>query len=160
MGIGFIMFLSVRIFTKFYVWNPHINLKRWWFICLRCNRQKRHFINRAIGKVSLNDLRLELKIGKSIVTNHIEVDEKLNSYFTSNVEENVKQKNNIGNYNNSQHKVSRFPNNIFIQWVTEGEVNSLTKGLVGKHSVDMMTYLNVLVNTIYSWLKKTTNSYV
>ena len=66
-------------------------------VCLRCNRQKRHFINRAIGKVSLNDLRLEIKVGKSIVTNHIEVAEKLNSYFTSNVEENVKQKNNIGN---------------------------------------------------------------
>ena len=75
---------------------------------------KTHFINRAIGKVSLNDLGLEIKVGKSVVTNHIEVAEKLNSYFTCNVEENVKQKNNIGNCNNSQHKVSRFPNNIFI----------------------------------------------
>jgi len=91
---------------------------------------------------------LELKIGKIIVTNRTEVAEKLNSHFKSNVEENVKQKNNIGNYNNSQHKVSHFPNSIFIHWVTEGEVKSLTKGLVGKRSADMMTYLNVLLSTV------------
>ena len=106
-----------------------------------------------IHKVSLNDLKSELKIGKSIVTNHTEVAEKLNSHFKSNVEENVKQKNNTENYNNSQHKVSHFPNNIFIHWVTEGEVKSLTKGSVGKHSADMMTYLNVLLSTVYSCSK-------
>jgi hypothetical protein len=111
------------------------------------------FINRAIGNVSLNDLRLELKIGKSIVTNYTEVAEKLNSYFTSNVEENVKQKNKIGNYNNSQRKVSHFPSTIFIHPVNEEEVESLTMGLVGKHSASMMTYLNVLLNTVYSWSK-------
>ena len=42
-------------------------------------------ISRPIGKVPLNDLRLELKIGKTMVTNPTEVAEKLNSYFTSNV---------------------------------------------------------------------------
>jgi hypothetical protein len=110
----------------------------------------KQFINRAIRKVSLNGLKLELKIRKSIVTNHTGVAEKLNSYFTSNVEENVKQKNSIGNYNNSQCKVSHFPNSIFIHPVTEEEVESLTKGLVGKHSAGMMTYLNVLLNTVYS----------
>jgi hypothetical protein len=42
--------------------------------------------------VPFNDLRLELKVGKSIVTNPTEVAEILNSYFTSNVEELVEQK--------------------------------------------------------------------
>lgn len=128
-------------------------------VCLRRNRQKGHFINRAVGKVSLNDLKLELKIGKSIVSNHTEVAEKLNSHFTSNVEENVKQKNNIGNYNNSQHKVNHFPNSIFVHRVTEGEVKSLTKGLVDKHSADMMMYLNVLLNTVFSCSKPLKHMY-
>ena len=85
-----------------------------------------------------------MKKGKSIVTHHNEVAEKLNSCFTRNVEENVKQKNNIGNYNNSQRKASHFPNSIFIHPVAEGEVESLIKDLVGKHSASMMTYLNIL----------------
>jgi hypothetical protein len=69
----------------------------------------------------------------------MEVPEKLNSYFTSNVEENIKQMNNIRNYNNSQCKISHFSNSIFIHQVIEEEVESLTKGLVGKHSAGMMT---------------------
>jgi len=32
-------------------------------------------------------------------------------------------------------------------------VKSLTKGSVGKHSADMMTYLNVLLSTVYSCSK-------
>jgi hypothetical protein len=32
-------------------------------------------------------------------------------------------------------------------------VESLNEGLVGKHSAGMMTYLNVLLNTMYSWSK-------
>jgi hypothetical protein len=65
-------------------------------------------INRGIGKVPMNDLRLELRIRKSIVTNTTEVAEKLNSYFTSSVDVLVKQKNYEGNYNISQHKIINF----------------------------------------------------
>jgi hypothetical protein len=64
--------------------------------------------------VVLNDLRLELQTGKSIITNLNEVAEKLYSYFTSNVEEIVRQKNKVGNCNNSQHEISLCPNTIFI----------------------------------------------
>jgi hypothetical protein len=63
-------------------------------------------INGKIGKVPLNDLRLELRIEKIIITNPTEIAEKLNSYFTSNVKELAKQMNNLGIYNNSQHVIS------------------------------------------------------
>jgi len=55
--------------------------------------------NTGIGKVLVNDFRLELRIGKSIVTNTTEVAEKLNSYFTSSVDKLAKQNNYEGNYN-------------------------------------------------------------
>jgi len=42
--------------------------------------------------------------------------------------------NNVGNYNNSQHEINHCLNTIFIHPVTEEEVESLTKGLKGKHS--------------------------
>ena len=47
-----------------------------------------------IGNVPFNDLRLEFKRGKSIVTNPTEVAEILNSYVTRNVEDLVEQKKN------------------------------------------------------------------
>jgi hypothetical protein len=50
-------------------------------------------INSEIGEVPVNDVRLELRIGKSIITNTTEVDEKLNSFFTDSVDKLVKQKN-------------------------------------------------------------------
>jgi len=81
--------------------------------------------------VVLHDLRLELRIGNSIITNRTELAEKIHSYFTSNGAELVKQKNNLGNCSNSQNEISLCPNTIFIH--TE-EVVSLTKGLKGKHS--------------------------
>jgi hypothetical protein len=56
-------------------------------------------INRGTGKVLVNDLMLELRIGKSVITNTTEVAEKLNSCFTSSVDKLVKQKNYEGNCN-------------------------------------------------------------
>jgi hypothetical protein len=42
--------------------------------------------------------------------------------------------NNVGNYNNSQYTINHCLNTIFIHPVTEEEMESLTKGLKGKHS--------------------------
>jgi hypothetical protein len=81
--------------------------------------------------VVLCDLRLELRIGNSILTNPTELAKKIHSYFTSNGTELVKQKSNVGNCNNSQNEISFCPNTIFIH---AEEVVSLTKGLKGKHS--------------------------
>jgi hypothetical protein len=53
--------------------------------------------------VVLHDLRLEMRIGNSIITNPTELAEKIHSYFTSNGAELVKQKNNVGSCNNSQN---------------------------------------------------------
>ena len=74
-----------------------------------------------------------MRIGKSFITNPTEVAEKLTLYFTSNVEEVVKQKNNIGNCNNLQHKISHCSNTTLIHPVTE-EVESLTQSLKVRHS--------------------------
>jgi hypothetical protein len=60
--------------------------------------------------VVLRDLRLELWIGKSIIIIiPTELAEKLHLYFTSNGEELVKQNNNVGNCNNSQHQIILCP---------------------------------------------------
>ena len=73
-----------------------------------------------------------MRIGKSIITNPTEVTEKLNSYFTSTVEELVNKKKNAGNYNNLQHKsLSQYH---FHPSSNRRRIESLTKGLKGKHS--------------------------
>jgi len=46
----------------------------------------------------------------------------------------VNKQNNVGKYKNSQHEINRCLNTIFVYPVTEEEVESLTKGLKGKHS--------------------------
>jgi len=58
-------------------------------------------INREIGKTQEEfDYRLELKIGNNIISNPIEITEKLNTYFTNTVTELVKQNINKGSYKN------------------------------------------------------------
>jgi len=44
-------------------------------------------INREIGTTEEDENKLELKIGNNIVSNPIEIAEKLNMYFTSTVAE-------------------------------------------------------------------------
>jgi hypothetical protein len=55
-------------------------------------------------------------------------------YFTSIVEELVKQNINRGSYNNLHQEIKHCPNSISIPPVTEEEVVSLTKSLKGKHT--------------------------
>jgi hypothetical protein len=92
-------------------------------------------INREVGKAPENDRKLELRIGKSIISKPTEITEKLNMYFTSIVEELVKQNINRWSYKNLQHEIRHCPNSKFIPPVTEEGVVSLTKSLKGKHTV-------------------------
>jgi hypothetical protein len=55
-------------------------------------------------------------------------------YFTSIVEELVKQNINRRSYNNLHQEIKHCPNSVFIPPVTEEEVVSLTKSLKGKHT--------------------------
>jgi len=72
---------------------------------------------------------LELRIGNKLISNPIEITDKLNTYFISIMEELVEQKNNGSVYN---LKIKQCPNSIFIYPVTEEEMISLTKSLKGK----------------------------
>jgi len=90
-------------------------------------------INREIGKTQEDDYKLELKIGNNIISNPMEITEKLNTYLMNVVAELVKQNINNGSYNNSRQKIKHCPNFIFISPVTEEEeVVSLTKNLKDK----------------------------
>jgi hypothetical protein len=100
--------------------------------------------------VVLHDLRLELRIRNSIITNPTELAEKIHSYFTSNGAELVKQKNHLGNCSNSQSEISLCPNTIFIH----AEVVSLTKGLKGKHSSGYDDIITCLVKKFIQLAKK------
>jgi hypothetical protein len=72
---------------------------------------------------------LELRIGNKIISNAVEITEKLNTHFISTVEELVKHKSNGSGYN---LMINHCPNSIFIYPVTEEEVINLTKSLKGK----------------------------
>jgi hypothetical protein len=76
-------------------------------------------INREIGKAPESDHKLELRIGRNIISKPTEITEKLNMYFTSIVEELVKQNINRGSYNNLHQEIKHCPNSIFIPLVTE-----------------------------------------
>ena len=56
-------------------------------------------INREIGKAPENEEKLELRIANKLISNHIEITDKLNTHFVSTVEELVKQKRNGSVYN-------------------------------------------------------------
>jgi hypothetical protein len=67
--------------------------------------------NRETGKAPANKQKLELRIGNKIISNPVEITEKLNTHFISTVEELVKQKSNGSVYN---LKINHCPNSIFI----------------------------------------------
>jgi hypothetical protein len=75
---------------------------------------------------------LELKIGSNIISNLIEITEKLNMYFTNTVAGLEHQNINKGSYNNSRQEIKHCPNSIFISPVTEEEVVSTTNNLKNK----------------------------
>jgi hypothetical protein len=67
---------------------------------------------------------LELKIGNNIISNAIEITEKLNIYFMNTVAELVQQNIKKGSYSNSRQEIKHCSNFIFIFPVTEEEVVS------------------------------------
>ena len=62
--------------------------------------------------------------------------------------------NNIGIYNSSQYEIRHCPNTIFFHPVTEEEVESLTKGLKGKHSAGYNDIPECLVKQCVQLVKK------
>jgi hypothetical protein len=108
-------------------------------------------INREIGKASENDHKLELRIGKKIISNPTEITEKLNMYFTSTVEELVKQ--NSNRRSDNKLEIKHCPNSIFIYPVTEEEMISLTKSLKGKPTVGYDDILESLVKQCIQLIK-------
>jgi hypothetical protein len=67
---------------------------------------------------------LELRIGNKILSNPVEITDKLNTHCRSTVEELVKHKNNGSGYN---LMINHCHNSIFIYPVTEEEVISLSR---------------------------------
>jgi len=88
-------------------------------------------INRKTGKTQEDDNKLELKIRNNIVSNPIQIAEKLNMYFMNIVAELIQQNINKESYSNSRQEINHCPNSIFISPVTE-EVVSLAKNLKDK----------------------------
>jgi hypothetical protein len=86
-------------------------------------------IKRETGKAPKIEQKLELRIGNKIISNHVEITDKLNTHFISTVEEMIKQYSNESVLN---LKKNHCPNSVFIYPVTEEEVISLTKSLKGK----------------------------
>jgi len=109
--------------------------------------------NREISTTQEDENNLELMTGNNIVSNPIEIAEKLNMYFTNTVAELVQQNINKGRYNNSRQEINHCPNSIFISPVTEDEVVSLAKHLKDKLTAGYCSIRESLVKQYIQLIK-------
>ena len=86
-------------------------------------------INKRIGKTLDEDNKLELRIGKNLITNPSEI---LNGHFT-NITNELENKSNMGRNNNRSQKINKCITSVFIYPVTE-EVVNLAKTLKNKRT--------------------------
>jgi hypothetical protein len=101
-------------------------------------------INKQIGKTQEDDNKLELRVGKNLITNPSEITEILNGHFTNTTTELIK-KINIRCNNKISQKINKCANSVFIYPVTEEEVVSVAKTLKNKRTA----YTRMLSKTVY-----------
>ena len=89
-------------------------------------------INKKIGKTLEEDNKIELRVGKNLITNPREITEILNGDFT-NITNESENKSNMGRHNNISQKINDCITSVFIYPVTE-EVVNLAKTLKNKRT--------------------------
>jgi hypothetical protein len=92
-------------------------------------------INKELGKSFINNKNIELRWGKNKISNPRAVAELFNSYFVETIEKLTDQ--NIGThitYNKTHLKINTCPQTMFINPVSENEVEKVVTNLKGKCS--------------------------
>ena len=110
-------------------------------------------INKQIGKTQEDDNKLELRLGKNLITNPSEITEILNGHFTNITTELIK-KSNIGCNNKISQKIKKCATSVFIYPVTEEEVVSLAKTLKNKRTAGPDDIPECLVKQCIGLIKK------
>jgi hypothetical protein len=92
-------------------------------------------INKEIGKSSTNNKNVELRWGKNKISNPRAPAELFNSYFAETVQKLADQNRGThATYNMADLKINTCPQTIFINPVTDSEVEKVVKNLKGKCS--------------------------
>ena len=92
-------------------------------------------INKELGKTTINNKNMEITWGENIITNPTATAEIFNSYFVETVEKLTDQnRGTLTTYNMTTFKMNTCPQTIFINPVSENEVEKVIKNLKGKHS--------------------------
>jgi len=117
-------------------------------------------INKELGKSFINNKNIELRWGKNKISNPRAIAELFNSYFAETVEKLTDQNNGTHTtYNITNLKINTCPQTMFINPVSENEVEKVIKNLKGKCSsgFDSVTDSIVKKCAIY---KETTSQYL
>ena len=109
-------------------------------------------INKKIGKTLDEDNKLELRVGKNLITNPSEITEILNGHFT-NITNEFGNKSNMGRNNNISQKINKCTTSVFMYPVRE-EVVNLAKTLENKRTAGPDDIPECLVKQCIGLIKK------
>jgi len=108
-----------------------------------------------LGKSSINNKNIELKLGKSKISNPRAIAEIFNSYFVETIEKLTDQ--NSGThitYNTTNLKINTCPQTMCITPVTEDEIEKVVKNLKGTSSSEFVGVTDFVVKKCVQFIKK------
>ena len=108
-----------------------------------------------MGKSSINNKNIELKLGKSKISNPRAIAEIFNSYFVETIEKLTDQ--NSGThitYNTTNLKINTCPQTMCITPVTEDEIEKVVKNLKGTSSSGFDGVTDFVVKKCVQFIKK------
>ena len=112
-------------------------------------------INKELGKSFINNKNIELRQGKNKVSNPRAVAELFNSYFVETIEKLIHQNSGTHTtYNMTNLKMSTCPQTMFINLVSENEVEKVVKNLKGNCSPGFDSLTDSIVKECVQFIKK------
>jgi hypothetical protein len=112
-------------------------------------------INKELGKTFINNNNIELRWGKYEILHPRAIAELFNSYFVKSVEKLADQNSGThANYNMTNLKINTCPQTIFINPVSETEVEKVVRNLKGKCSSGFDNVMDSIVKKCVQFIKK------
>jgi hypothetical protein len=112
-------------------------------------------INKELGKTFINNKNIELRWGKNKILHPRAIAELFNSYFVESVEKLADQISGThATYNMTNLKINTCPQTIFINPVSETEVEKVVRNLKGKCSSGFDDVTDCIVKKCVQFIKK------
>ena len=112
-------------------------------------------INKELGKSFISNKNIELKLGKSKISNPSAISELFNSYFAETIEKLTDQNSGTQSaYNTTNLKINTCPQTMYIIPVTENEIEKVVKNLEGKRSSGFDGVADSIVKKCVQFIKK------